>query len=119
MILYEYMHFFRVIPIDKPHPDDVELTFMGDAVAKWDGDTLVIDTIGLKSWPISASNQWHSDALHTLERLHHIRCRNVRRGQGQKGIQTPRALSKRKASGVRVDDASGTRESIWGARIRS
>jgi len=72
VILYEYMHFFRVIPIDKPHPDDVELTFMGDAVAKWDGDTLVIDTIGLKSWPISASNQWHSDALHTLERLHHI-----------------------------------------------
>ncbi|HEY7334428.1 MAG TPA: hypothetical protein VH639_06065 [Bryobacteraceae bacterium] len=72
VILYEYMHFFRVIPIGKPHPDDVELTFMGDGVAKWDGDTLVIDTIGLKSWPISASNQWHSDALHTIERLHHV-----------------------------------------------
>jgi hypothetical protein len=69
IILYEYMHFFRVIPINKPHPPDVELTFMGDAVAKWDGDTLVIDTIGLREWPLSASNGWHSDTLHTIERL--------------------------------------------------
>jgi hypothetical protein len=69
IILYEYMHFFRVIPIDKPHPAEVELTFMGDAVAKWEGDTLVIDTIGLREWTLSASNGWHSDALHTIERL--------------------------------------------------
>jgi len=72
VILYEYMHFFRIIPIGKPHPADVELTFMGDAVAKWDGDTLVIDTIGLREWTLSASNGWHSDALHTIERLKHI-----------------------------------------------
>lgn len=72
VILYEYMHFFRVIPINKPHPQDVELTYMGDAVATWDQDTLVIDTIGLREWPLSASNGWHSDALHTIERLKHI-----------------------------------------------
>lgn len=71
-ILYEYMHFFRVIPINKPHPKEVDLTYMGDAVAKWEGDTLVIDTIGLREWTLAASNQWHSDALHTVERLHHI-----------------------------------------------
>ena len=71
VILYEYMHFSRIIPINKRHPQDVELTFMGDAVAKWDGDTFVIDTIGLKEWPLSASNLWHSDALHTIERLRH------------------------------------------------
>ena len=61
-----------MIPIDKPHPADVDLTFMGNAVAKWDGDTLVIDTIGLREWTLSASNGWHSDALHTIERLRHI-----------------------------------------------
>ena len=72
VFLYEYMHFFRVIPIGKPHPTDVDLTFMGNSVAKWDGDTLVIDTIGLKEWTLSASNGWHSDALHTIERLRHI-----------------------------------------------
>jgi len=71
VILYEYMHFFRVIPIGKAHPADVDLTFEGDAVAKWEGDTLVIDTIGLREWTLAASNQWHSDALHTIERLRH------------------------------------------------
>jgi hypothetical protein len=69
IILYEYMHFFRVIPINKPHPQEVELTFMGNAVGKWEGDTLVIDTIGLREWTLAASNQWHSDALHTIERI--------------------------------------------------
>ena len=72
VILYEYMHFFRVIPIGNPHPADVEPTFMGNSVATWDGDTLVIDTIGLREWTLSASNGWHSDALHTIERLKHI-----------------------------------------------
>jgi hypothetical protein len=71
VILYEYMHFFRVIPINKPHPLDLEPTFMGDAIARWEGDTLVIDTVGLREWPLSASNGWHSDALHTIERLRH------------------------------------------------
>jgi hypothetical protein len=72
VFLYEYMHFFRVIPINKSHPEDVDSTFMGDSVAKWDGDTLVIDTIGLRAWTLAASSQWHSDALHTVERLRHI-----------------------------------------------
>ncbi|HEY6340954.1 MAG TPA: hypothetical protein VIY49_05645 [Bryobacteraceae bacterium] len=72
VLLYEYMHFFRVVPIGKQHPEDVDPTFMGNSVAKWDGDTLVIDTIGLKEWTLAASNSWHSDALHTVERLHHL-----------------------------------------------
>lgn len=72
VFLYEYMHFFRVIPINKPHPADVDSTFMGDAVAKWEGDTLVIDTIGLREWTLAASSQWHSDALHTVERLRFV-----------------------------------------------
>jgi hypothetical protein len=72
VFLYEYMHFFRVIPINQAHPADVDPTFMGDSVAKWDGDTLVIDTIGLREWTLAASNQWHSDALHTVERLRYM-----------------------------------------------
>jgi hypothetical protein len=72
VFLYEYMHFFRVIPLNKPHPADVDPTFMGDSVAKWEGDTLVIDTIGLREWTLAASNQWHSDALHTVERLRYL-----------------------------------------------
>ena len=77
VILYEYMHFFRVIPLDgRPHAKDVEPTWMGDSVAKWEGDTLVIDTIGLKEWMLDATHDFnpdqlriHSDQLHFIERL--------------------------------------------------
>ena len=79
IILYEYMHFFRVIPIGAPnraHEPDVEQTWMGDSIGWWEGDTFVIDTIGLKEWMLDAStgpggghDRWHSDALHVVERI--------------------------------------------------
>ena len=77
IVLYEYMHFFRVIPTDgRAHRKDVELTWMGDSVAKWEGDTLVIDTIGLKEWILDAyheqTSRWHSDQLHLIERVKYI-----------------------------------------------
>jgi hypothetical protein len=77
VVLYEYNHFFRVIPTDgRPHAKDVELSWMGDSVGKWEGDTLVVDTIGLKEWPLVAEEPgrdnvvlYHSDALHVTERF--------------------------------------------------
>jgi hypothetical protein len=80
VILYEYMHFFRVISTDgRPHDQDFESTWMGDPVGKWDGDTLVIDTVGLKEWMFDATHnqdgegsRWHSDQLHMIERLRYL-----------------------------------------------
>src|SRR3989442_6255826 len=74
IFLYEYMHFFRVVPTDgRPHPKDVEPTFMGDSVAHWEGDTLVIDTIGLREWTLDATTRpairYHGDALPVIERI--------------------------------------------------
>jgi hypothetical protein len=74
------MHFFRVIPTDgHPHEKDLESTWMGDPVGKWEGDTLVIDTIGLKEWMFDATHnqdgegsRWHSDQLHMIERLRYV-----------------------------------------------
>ena len=78
VILYEYMHFFRVIPVGAPnraHTPDVEPTYMGDSIAWWDADTLVIDTVGLNQWlldayhPEDGGSRWHSDQLHVVERI--------------------------------------------------
>ena len=72
MYFYEYEHFYRVIPTDgRAHTEDPEPSWMGDSVAKWDGDTLVIDTIGLTTHPDHRldGNKGHSDALHITERL--------------------------------------------------
>src|SRR3984885_3345178 len=75
VFLYEYMHFFRVIPINKPHPQDPDSTFMGDSVAKWDGDTLVVDTIGFNGKDFFSQNvgQKISDEFHLIERFQRTR----------------------------------------------
>jgi hypothetical protein len=69
VILYEYMSTFRVIPLDAEHPDDILPSYMGNSVAHWDGDTLVVDIIGFndKTW-LAGTGTFHSDQLHIVER---------------------------------------------------
>lgn len=70
LFLYEAFHAFRIAPFNKSHPDDIEPGFMGDSVAKWDGDTLVLDVVGFndKTW-LGAVGSVHSDKLHVTERF--------------------------------------------------
>jgi hypothetical protein len=69
VILYEYMSTFRVIPFGTQHPDDLLPSYMGNSVAHWDGDTLVVDVVGFndKTW-LAGTGTFHSDALHIVER---------------------------------------------------
>ena len=52
-----------------PHLEDLDF-WMGDARGRWEGDTLVIDTVSLgdKTWFDQAGN-FHSDALKVVERF--------------------------------------------------
>ena len=68
VILYEYFWEFRSIPIGVPHPDDAEPSFLGDSVARWDGDTLVVDVTNFKAGGWLGNGLVHSDALHLVER---------------------------------------------------
>ncbi len=69
--LYELMWTFRSIPLDRRgHPQDIEPSFWGNSTTKWDGDTLVIDSIGFKdklTW-LDDDAHPHSDAMHVVER---------------------------------------------------
>jgi hypothetical protein len=69
VFLYEYMHEFRVIPINAKHRDDIAPTYMGDPVGHWEGDTLVVDVTGFndKTWLVGTGT-FHSEALHVTER---------------------------------------------------
>ena len=69
VILYEYMNVFRVIPLNAKHPADMLPSYMGDSVAHWEGDTLVVDVIGFndKTW-LAGAGTFHSEALHITER---------------------------------------------------
>src|SRR5215831_14370781 len=67
VILYEYMNVFRVVPFNAKHPDDIIPSYMGNSVARWDGDTLVVDVVGFndKTW-LAGTGTFHTDALHTV-----------------------------------------------------
>jgi hypothetical protein len=70
IILYEAHHAFRIIPTDgRPHPDDIEPSFLGDSVGRWEGDMLVVDVIGFneKTW-LAGVGTIHSEKLHVTER---------------------------------------------------
>jgi hypothetical protein len=71
LIVYEFGHFIRQIYTDgRQHPKDLNPTWMGDSIGKWDGDTLVVDTVGFndKTW-IDQVGHPHSDEFHLIERI--------------------------------------------------
>lgn len=53
-----------------PAPADLDPTFQGDSIGHWEGDTLVVDTIGIKQAAPLAMGMGHSDQLHIIERIH-------------------------------------------------
>ena len=69
--LFEFDHHMRQIFTDgRQHPKDPDHTWMGDSIGWYEGDTLVVDTIGLndRTW-IDRGGLPHSDQLHVIERI--------------------------------------------------
>src|SRR5260370_17398579 len=65
---------YRVIAMDgRPHTPlaDLDGTWKGESVGHWEGDTLVIDTIGFNdtSW-LDIGGFFHSENMSVIERLH-------------------------------------------------
>jgi len=50
------------------HPADIEPSRAGHSIGRWDGDTLVVDTVGFEPG-IIAGNVAHTDQLHVVERF--------------------------------------------------
>ncbi|HVA95470.1 MAG TPA: hypothetical protein VNI36_11285 [Candidatus Dormibacteraeota bacterium] len=71
IMYFEYDHFVREIFTDgRPHPSDLDPTWMGNSIGHYEGDTLVVDTIGFndKTW-LDRVGHPHSDQLHLVERF--------------------------------------------------
>ncbi|MGA2715481.1 MAG: carboxypeptidase-like regulatory domain-containing protein [Bryobacteraceae bacterium] len=54
----------------RSHPKDMDPKWMGHSVGHWEGDTLVIDTVGFddRSW-ITAQGHPHTEKMHVIERF--------------------------------------------------
>jgi len=69
VVLFEDTGGFRQIFLDgRSHPPDPDPSWVGHSIGKWDGDTLVVDTIGYndRSWLGPAP---HTEMLHVIERI--------------------------------------------------
>jgi hypothetical protein len=67
--IFEYPNAIRMIPLDgRPHPDDPDPTWMGNAVGHWEGDTLVVDSIGFND-KTEVHGFMHTEDLHVVERF--------------------------------------------------
>ena len=64
-------HSWKVVYMDgRPHPESPEPSWFGHATGRWEGDTLVIDTVGFneKFW-LTREGIPHTAQLHLIERL--------------------------------------------------
>ena len=72
VMIFEYPNTFRIIPTDgRLHPADPDPTWMGDAVAHWEDDTLVVDTVGFNN-KTEVSGYMHTEAMHVVERYKRV-----------------------------------------------
>jgi hypothetical protein len=70
--VHEYQHLLRHIYLDEPLPAaaDVDPTYMGESRGHWEGDTLVIETIGVNDKTVlDRDGMPHGAAMRVTERL--------------------------------------------------
>jgi hypothetical protein len=71
--LHEVAHNVRHIYLDEAPPADPEKTYLGYSTGRWEGDTLVVETVGLNDRTlIDEAGIPHTDAMRVVERIRKI-----------------------------------------------
>src|SRR3984893_992320 len=71
LMVYRQGHELRRVRLNDAHPAHVTPSWYGDSVGHYEGDTLVVDTVGIKIGPFAMVDMYgtpHSPALHVVER---------------------------------------------------
>ncbi|MGD0965303.1 MAG: hypothetical protein ABSA57_15550 [Candidatus Acidiferrales bacterium] len=72
---FENRREWRAIWLNRDHPSSLDPTYLGDSVGKWDGNTLIVDTIGYNGKdiiePVGVGHLM-SDAFHLVEQWHRL-----------------------------------------------
>ena len=98
-MLYNQDDQVRYVRLNSTHPQHVRPSWKGDSIGHYEGDTLVIDTVGIKPGPLGFVDRYgtpHSDALHLVERYRLIDGKTAREA----------ALRQQKVSGVIMNGGS-------------
>ena len=76
---FEYDHTVRFIYTDgRAHPADLTPSYNGHSIGHWEGDTLVVDTVGLngKNW-LDRLGHPESDRMHIIEHMRRVNVKNL------------------------------------------
>jgi hypothetical protein len=83
-ILYDQDHELRRVRMNAPHAAPLTPRWYGDSVGHYEGDTLVIDTVGIKVGPFTMADNLgtpQSTAMHVVERYRLLDYAAAREGQ--------------------------------------
>ena len=70
-IIYDNDHQFRTVFFDREHSEDIVPKYFGESVGRYEGDTLVADTVGIRVTQFSAIDRFgtpHTEEMHVIER---------------------------------------------------
>ena len=70
ILFRESLHYRQIFTDGRPFPEDPAPTWIGYSIGRWEGDTLVAETVGLteQTW-LDEGGHPHSDALRVIERF--------------------------------------------------
>ena len=68
--LFETNSWFHVVPFRDTHNQDAAPTWFGDSIARWDGDTLVVETVNFNGFTrLDTIGHPHSDRMRLTQRF--------------------------------------------------
>src|SRR5260370_11017127 len=83
-IIYGQGDNVRRVRMNGTHPANLVPSSMGDSVGRWEGDTLVVDTVGVKTDAFTMADRFgtpQSEAMHVIERYRLIDCASAKAAQ--------------------------------------
>jgi hypothetical protein len=83
-LLYIQDHQFRQVRLNDSHPANLRPSWYGDSIGHYEGDSLVIDTVGIRTRPGSMIDMYgtpHTPALHVIERYRLVDGKTARAAQ--------------------------------------
>jgi len=77
--MFEQSTWFHVVPFRDRHSEDPNPTWFGESIARWDGDTLVIDTVGFNGYTrLDTRGNPHGTRLHMVQTFKHTDAGHVK-----------------------------------------
>jgi hypothetical protein len=127
-LLYNANHQVRFVEMNGAHPENLEPSWFGHSVGHYEGDTLVIDTVGIKATEETQVDRFgtpHTEALHVVERYRLVDSDAVIRTlEPPRRRQNSRGLYDAQPDGVTLElqftvEDPGAYTMPWGGIVRS